>query len=180
MNVAGEKPPLQEESLSFRAIYVRWYDQVSHWINAMGGPEADREDLVQEVFVVVHRRLPYFDGNNLPGWLYQIARRRVRDFRRLLWVKHLLFGSVSLPEHLADQRASATEIMETQQKSATLDRLLSKLNDSERSALVLFEVEGYSGAEIAQIQGVSLNTVWARIYKARRKLKGWLAKVEHL
>lgn len=184
MNLAEEEDLEEEENLepegalAFRVIYARWFDQVSRWINAMGGPEADREDLVQEVFVVVHRRLPYFDGNNLPGWLYQIARRRVRDFRRLLWVKHLLFGSVSLPDNLANESASAAEILETQQKSATLERLLDRLNESERAALMLFEVEGYSGAEIAQIQGVPLNTVWARIYKARKKLKSWLAKTD--
>jgi RNA polymerase sigma-70 factor (ECF subfamily) len=178
VNLAEKEAAEPEGPLAFRVIYARWFDQVAQWINAMGGPEADREDLVQDVFVVVHRRLPYFDGNNLPGWLYQIARRRVRDFRRLLWVKHLLFGSVSLPENLANEDASAAELLETQQKSAMLERLLDRLNESERAALVLFEVEGYSGAEIAQIQSVPLNTVWARIYKARKKLKGWLAKTE--
>jgi len=39
-------------------------------------------------------------------------------------------------------------------------------------------VDGYSGAEIAQIQGVSINTVWGRIYKARRKLKGWIGRMD--
>jgi RNA polymerase sigma-70 factor, ECF subfamily len=47
----------------------------------MGAPEAEREDLVHDVFIVVHRRLHDFDGENLAGWLYQIARHRVRDFR---------------------------------------------------------------------------------------------------
>lgn len=178
VNLAEEERVEPAGSLTFGAIYTRWFDQVSQWIRAMGGPEADREDLVQDVFVVVHRRLPYFDGNNLPGWLYQIARRRVRDFRRLVWVKHLLFGSVSLPDNLANEGASAVEILETRQKTALLERLLAKLNESERAALVLFEVEGYSGAEIAQIQGVPLNTVWARIHKARKKLRAWLAKIE--
>jgi RNA polymerase sigma-70 factor, ECF subfamily len=171
----GAGPPT---ALDFRVIYERWFDEVSQWIRAMGGPEADREDLVQDVFVVVHRRLPFFDGDNLAGWLYQIARHRVRDFRRLLWVKHLLFGSVPLPDNLAKEGASPAETLETDEKRATLERLLGKLNESERAALVLFEVDGYSGDEIAQIQGVPVNTVWARIYKARKKLKGWLAKVE--
>ena len=164
--------------LTFGVIYERWFEQVSQWVRVMGGPEADREDLVQDVFVVVHRRLPFFDGNNLPGWLYQIARRRVRDFRRLVWVKHLLFGSVPLPDNLPNEGATAAETLETQQKAAILERLLRKLNDSERAALVLFEVEGYSGAEIAQIQDVSINTVWGRIYKARRKLKGWIRRID--
>jgi RNA polymerase sigma-70 factor, ECF subfamily len=162
----------------FSAIYERWSDEVSQWVRATGGPAADREDLVQDVFMVVHRRLPDFDGDNLPGWLYRIARRRVRDFRRLLWVKHLLFGSVPLSENLAKEGASPAETLETCQKTALLECLLDKLTESERATLVLFEIDGYSGEEIAQILGVPVNTVWSRLYKARKKLRGWLAKIE--
>jgi len=166
-------PPLE-----FRAIYERWFSDVSRWIRAMGGPEAEREDLVQDVFLVVHRRLPDFDGQNVAGWLYQIARHRVRDFRRLLWVKHLLLGGMPLSESLSKGGASPADSLETNEKRATLERLLVKLNESERAALVLFEIDGYSGEEIAEIQGVPVNTVWARIHKARKKLKAALAKHE--
>ena len=173
------KPPSEVPApLDFRSIYERWFDDVSRWIRAMGGPEADREDLVQDVFLVVHRRLPDFDGQNVAGWLYQIARHRVRDFRRLLWVKHLLFGSVPLSESLTKNGESPAESLETSEKRRTLERLLAKLNESERAAIVLFEIDGYSGEEIAQIQGVPLNTVWARIHKARKKLQAALAKIE--
>lgn len=171
----GVPPPTP---MDFHVIYERWFDEVSRWIRALGGPEADREDLVQDVFVVVHRRLPDFDGENLPGWLYRIARHRVRDFRRLSWVKHFLFGSVPLPENLATEAASPAETLETYQKTAMLEQLLEKLTESERATLVLFEVDGYSGEEIAQIQGVPLNTVWSRIYKSRKRLKALLAKAE--
>jgi RNA polymerase sigma-70 factor, ECF subfamily len=173
---SGAEPP---SSLDFRAIYERWFDEVSVWVRAMGGPAADREDLVQDVFLVVHRRLPDFDGDNLPGWLYRIARHRVRDFRRLLWVKHFLFGSVPLPENLAKEDASPAEILETRQKTVLLERLLDRLAESERVTLVLFEIDGYSGDEISEILGIPVNTVWSRIYKARKKLKNWLTKFEH-
>ncbi|HEY3252917.1 MAG TPA: RNA polymerase sigma factor [Polyangiaceae bacterium] len=174
-----EAPP-PGPPLEFRAIYERWFSEVSRWIRAMGGPEAEREDLVQDVFLVVHRRLPDFDGQNVAGWLYQIARHRVRDFRRLLWVKHLLFGSVPLSESLSKGGASPADSLETNEKRALLERLLQKLNESERAALVLFEIDGYSGEEIADIQGVPVNTVWARIHKARKKLKASLAKHDSL
>ena len=174
-----EKPRVEPPApLEFRAIYERWFDDVSRWIRAMGGPEADREDLVQDVFLVVHRRLHDFDGQNVAGWLYQIARHRVRDFRRLLWVKHMLFGSVPLSESLSNGGASPADSLETNEKRTMLSKLLAKLNESERAALVLFEIDGYSGDEIAQIQGVPINTVWARIHKARKKLQASLAKIE--
>ena len=164
--------------LEFRAIYERWFAEVSRWIRAMGGPEAEREDLVQDVFLVVHRRLPDFDGQNVAGWLYQIARHRVRDFRRLLWVRHLLFGSVPLSESLSKGGASPADALETNEKRVLLERLLAKLNESERAAVVLFEIDGYSGEEIAELQAVPVNTVWARIHKTRKKLRLSLAKHE--
>ena len=163
---------------SFDQIYAAWYDDVSRWIRAMGGPEAEREDLVQDVFVVVHRRLVDFDGQNLAGWLYQIARRRVRDFRRLLWVKHLITRRSPLPEGLVLIGPSPVEDLETKEKRLLLETLLAKLNESERAALILFEVEGYSGQQIAAIQEVPINTVWARIHKARRKLQQSLERIE--
>jgi RNA polymerase sigma-70 factor (ECF subfamily) len=177
---SDEKPALEQAAaaLDFSAIYDRWFDEVLRWIRAMGGPDADSEDLVQDVFVVVHRRLHAFDGQNLAGWLYQITRHRVRDFHRLLWVRQMLFLSVPLSEKLTTSVASPADTVETRQKRDTLEHLLRSLNESERAALMLFEVDGYSGEEIAQIQGVPLNTVWARIHKARKKLRAALSKFE--
>ena len=158
--------------LSFEGLYERWFADVSRWVRALGGPEADRDDLVQEIFLVVHRRLSDFDGHNEAGWLYQIARRKVRDHRRLLWVKHL-FGKTSQPlvDAMLTTKQSALDELETKQKCELLGQLLEKLNEDQRAAFVLFEIEGNSGDEIAAVMGVPVNTVWARIHKARKKLQ---------
>lgn len=164
--------------LDFDELYERWFDDVARWIRALGGPEADRDDLVQDVFVVVHRRLPDFDGQNVAGWLYQIARRKVRDFRRLLWVKHLFTGSVQLSDRIGKAGPNPADKLEVKEQGELLERLLSSLNEEQRAAFVLFEVEGYSGEEIAKIQGVPINTVWARIHKARKKLQAGISRFE--
>src|SRR5215831_5501202 len=88
----------------FDEIYRRLFDDVSRWVRALGGPEADRDDLVQDVFVIVHRRLDDFDGQNLLGWLHQIARHRVRDFRRLQWFK-VLMGREQFDKGIAAETA---------------------------------------------------------------------------
>jgi RNA polymerase sigma factor (sigma-70 family) len=59
-----------------------------------------------------------------------------------------------------------------------LERLLAKLPESQRATFVLFEIEGYSGEEIARFQGVAVNTVWARIHKARAKLAAELERMK--
>lgn len=164
----GAAPP----DLSFEGLYEQWFADVSRWVRALGAAEADRDDLVQEIFLVVHRRLSDFDGQNVAGWLYQIARRKVRDHRRLLWVKHL-FGKTSQPlvDAMLTTKRSALDELETKQKRELLTQLLGKLNEDQCAAFVLFEIEGNSGEEIAAVTGVPINTVWARIHKARKKLQ---------
>jgi RNA polymerase sigma-70 factor (ECF subfamily) len=163
---------------SFEAVYENWFDEVTKWIRAMGGPQADREDLVQDVFVVVHRRLHTFDGGNLAGWLYQIARRKLRDFRRLQWARRVVFSGTNDAGELADDEVSPLGSLETMEKRKLLTRLLDELSESERTAIVLFEIEGYSGRQIAELQAVPLNTVWTHIHQARGKLSQRLAKIE--
>ena len=176
--VAAQADIVPPGPLDFDELYERWFDDVARWIRALGGPEADREDLVQDVFVVVHRRLSDFDGNNVPGWLYQIARRKVRDFRRLLWVKHLFTGSVPLSDRISKAGPNPAETLEVKEQGQLLERLLTSLNEEQRAAFVLFEIEGYSGEEIAKLQGVPINTVWARIHKARKKLQAGITRLE--
>src|SRR5690554_936645 len=154
----------------FEDLYERWFEDVARWVRALGGPAADRDDLVQDVFLVAYRRLPDFDGRNPAGWLYRIARRRVRDFRRLRWFKFLVQRRGALPEHLEHGAGTPGDTLERKRASALLEQLLDRLNPDQRTAFVLFEIEGYSGREIAELQAVPLNTVWARIHAARKKL----------
>lgn len=161
----------------FDALYDAWFDKVASWVAAMGAPPGDRDDLVQDVFIVVLRRLPSFDGENIAAWLYQITRRRVRDFRRLSWFKRLLFRDNSSLEALGgtETNANAGDLRDQQRR---LDHLLEVLGEEQRAAFVLFEIDGLSGEEIAGMQGVPLNTVWARIHTARKKLSERLTKLE--
>lgn len=166
------------EKLSFDAVYDTWFDEISRWVRALGGAEAEVDDLVQDVFLIAFRRLPAFDGGNLGGWLYQITRRKVRDHRRLAWFRHVACGR----DHVVATEPSAVlgpaESLESKQRTHLLDRMLVTLTDDQRAAFVLFEIEGLSGEQIAAVQGVPLNTVWARIYQARKKLREKLARLE--
>jgi RNA polymerase sigma-70 factor, ECF subfamily len=162
--------------MDFEDVYQRFFDHVYRWTRALGGPDAEREDLVQDVFLIVHRRIPDFDGKNVAGWLYQITRRRVRDFRRLHWVR-LLLNSSPPDESLASSAGTPEAELEAKQHDAILLRLLSKLPEAQRAAFVLFEIDGYSGEEIARLQDVPINTVWARVKKARAKLAASITRL---
>lgn len=171
--------PESPSDVSFERIYDEWFDHVSRWVAALGASEADREDLVQDVFIVAHRRLASFDGGNLAGWLYQIARRKVRDYRSLAWVKHFFAPSrLPLIDSTLQTLTSPLDQLETREKAELFQKLLESLNPEQRAAFVLFEIEGSSGEDIARLQGVPINTVWARIYKARRKLQEAVQRLE--
>ncbi len=172
-----DSAPVAPSNPNFDFIYEQWFDDVTRWVRALGGPHADREDLVQDIFLVAHRRLKDFDGSNVGGWLYQIARRRVRDYRRLRWVKSVLLRQSPVSDGAPGKGPGPADSFETKEKRRLLEELLEKLNQTERAAIVLFEIEGYSGQEIARIQRVPLNTVWARIYKARKKLRAALERI---
>jgi RNA polymerase sigma-70 factor (ECF subfamily) len=166
-------PPAHGHDLDvrdFRSVYEAWADDVARWVRALGGPRSDQDDLVQEVFVIVHRRLHHFDGQNLPGWLYRITSHQVRDFRRLRWFKNMILRGAPLTNGIASPEPTALTMLETREKQELLDRLLSRLSAAQRVTFILFEIDGYSGEEIAQLHRVSLNTVRARIHRARKKL----------
>jgi RNA polymerase sigma-70 factor, ECF subfamily len=154
----------------FNSVYAAWYDDVTRWLRALGGPPADLDDLAQEVFIVVHRRLHAFDGRNLAGWLYRITIRQLRDLRRLRWVKNVFKRTVPLSTRIAATGPTPVIALETKQRQDLLDRLLTKLSAPLRETFVLFEIEGYTSDQIAAFQGVPANTVRARIYRARKKV----------
>ena len=166
---------LDGEALVFADVYAANFAFVYRVVARLAGG-GDVEDLVQEVFVVVHRRLPDFDGENLAGWLYRIAAHQVRDFRRLRWIRHIFGRSVPLSSGVPATGPTPLMVLETKEKQEFLDRLLSTLNEAQRAAFVLFEMDGYTGDEIARIQQVSINTVRARIHRARKKLTVLLLK----
>ncbi len=154
----------------FASVYSHTSEDVIRWIRALGGPSADQDDLLQEVFLIVHRKLPRFDGRNLAAWLYRITAHRVRDFRRLAWFRHVLGSDALSIEKLESTDPSPVVVLETLERRRELERLLSRLSVRLRATFVLFEVEGYTAEEIADLQGVSVNTVRARIHRARKKL----------
>lgn len=174
--------PVGTGALDFASVYDEWFERVCAWLRALGARPADYEDLAQEVFVVVRRRLPDFDGVNLGAWLFQIARRQVLRHKRLAWVTRVLVGSSeeALPA-LAHPGPSPLAALEARDKARLVDELLSGLSEKRRVVFVLFEVEGSSGEEIAELLGVPVNTVWTRLHHARRDFFARLAayKREH-
>jgi RNA polymerase sigma-70 factor, ECF subfamily len=165
--------------LDFTVLYDAWFDDVARWLLALGAPSADIEDLAQEVFLVVRRRLGDFDGRNIAGWLYRIASRQVWQHRRRRWIQKVfsMRPSVNI-EDIPDQQMGADTTIETKEKRQQLAKIVSRMSEKRRVVFMLFEVEGYSGEEIADTLDVPINTVWTRLHYARKDFFAQLAQHE--
>ena len=158
-----------ELPLDFERVYTEHFHHVCRWARALGGLDADVDDLAQEVFLVVRRKLSSFDGPSVPAWLYGITRKTVSDYRRRAWMRRLLSGaSKSLDAEREPARGSSPDSVESWDARRTVARVLSKMSAVRRSAFVLFEIEGYSGEEIAELEQIPVATVYTRLHHARK------------
>ena len=164
--VRAESTPRLEE------IYDLFFDFVWRSARRMGVSEGSVDDVVQEVFIVVHRRLGDFEGrSSMKTWLFGILLRVVSDHRRTLRRKG---GLTPLPEGLAADDGGPDARAETNQRVALLHRLLSSLDDDKRAVFVLAELEQMTAPEIADALGVNLNTVYSRLRAGRKKFEAAL------
>jgi RNA polymerase sigma-70 factor (ECF subfamily) len=162
---------------TFAYLYRSWYSHVVRWLGTLGAPRADIEDLAQDVFLVVRRRLGDFDGRNAAGWLYRIASGQVRQHRRRFVFRSLVPSREPIElDEIPHDRPSVLAEMETKQKHELLDRILSHMSEKRRIVFLLFEMEGYSGSEIAGLLDVPVNTIKTRLYHARKDFVRLLAQ----
>jgi RNA polymerase sigma-70 factor (ECF subfamily) len=146
-------------------VYAQYFDFVWNAARRFGVPEAALEDVVQDVFVVVHRRLAEFEGRaSVKTWLYRIVFCVVRDHRRTARRKG---QHEELPEVLPDQRPDPLEVASQSEALRAVEALLSKLSEPLREVFVLAELEGLTAPETAAVAGINLNTVYSRLRAAR-------------
>jgi RNA polymerase sigma-70 factor (ECF subfamily) len=151
--------------ITFEELYSNNVRFVWRTVRLLGVPESLVEDAVQDVFVVVHRRLPDFQpATSARAWLYQIARRVARDYRRRIRRKG---GTDPLPETLTDDRPDAAERYAQTEAIKLLEDILGELDEKGREILVFTELEELKPPELSQLLGVPLNTIYSRLRRAR-------------
>jgi RNA polymerase sigma-70 factor (ECF subfamily) len=167
------------EPLDFSAVYEQWFDPCLRWLRALGIPDAELEDVGQEVFVVVRRKLSRFDGTRLAAWLYRIASHTASDQRRRAWFRRLWTRE---PDVLLDELPTGAdgpaELLERREAQRLLAGVLAKMSEKRRVAFALYEIEGYSGEEIAAVLDVPVATVWTRLHHARKEFLDHVARLQ--
>lgn len=165
-------------SADFEAIYREHFRFVWRSVRRLGIDPAFVDDVVQETFLVVHRKWAAFEGrSSAKTWLYGIVRRVIADHRRSLRRKPALQGGSIAMEHAADATRVGPEVSAEQaEKMRLLYRLLEELGDEKREVFILAEFEGMTMAEISEALNVNANTVSSRLRTARRKFEEALAR----
>ena len=157
--------PTSIQPLALAQVYRSHIQRVSRWAWRLGGPREDLSDVVQDVFVVAARRWSGFDGNHLDTWLFRITENIVRGQRRKArWRSWLGIQTDEVAHPGRDPEA----LLEQQQTHQLVYRALEQVKEQHRSVVILFELEGLSGAEISQLTGTPLATVWVWLHRGRR------------
>jgi len=161
----SDQGPTSEESVA--TLFAAHADTVAGWASRLCGPAIDVEDVVQEVFIVVHRKLGRFRGeSNVTTWLYGITANVVRQYRRKAW-RRRWFGGRDEPAEDLPAVPTPLEEVERQRSVRAVYRVLDAMGENSRNVLILSEVEGLSGEEIAELTGTKVGTVWVRLHRAR-------------
>jgi RNA polymerase sigma-70 factor (ECF subfamily) len=157
------------EVAAWRTFHRHHFPIVTRFLRKLGVGQPDIEDACQEVFMQVHRYLPRFRGEALiKTWLYRLCITEARSVRRRRWIAKTLVcltgqATVEVAVPAAGRTDGAVQGLVLQ--------ALDQMNERERVAFVLFEMEGLPGKEVAEITGSSLPSVWRQVFQARETLK---------
>ena len=163
-------PPQAVVIPAFDEVYAAHVGFVWRVLRTFGVPEAQIEDAVQDVFVVVHRRLAEWEGRAaITTWLFAIARRIAGTHRRTA-ARRATRPIEPLSEALPDDRPGGgdpfAEISRAQ-AAATVLAILDQLDDDKRTVFALVELEQLSVPEVARMLDIKLNTAYSRLRLAR-------------
>ena len=158
--------------LTFEALYRREFAFVWRSVRGFGVAAEAVDDVVQEVFVVVHRRLPSFDPTQgaVRGWIYGIARLASSRHRRTARRKD--------PRRLAPPPppgpTQPDDVLARNQAANLVQLFLDNLDERYREVFFLHDVEGLSAPEIVRLLNLKLGTVYSRLRRAREQFQKYV------
>jgi RNA polymerase sigma-70 factor (ECF subfamily) len=163
---------------AFNDLVECYQDQLFALVVRMVPDRDQASDVTQEAFFSAFRGLSSFRGGSVKSWLNRIAVNAAMDIQRARKRRPVqpypeLEDESWQPPAPADADPVHTALMT--ERTTALNVALASITNDQRVAIVLFDVEGYDYAEIAEMTGVSLGTVKSRIHRGRLALRDLLA-----
>jgi RNA polymerase sigma-70 factor (ECF subfamily) len=171
--VAGERSSMMAHNdvtpLEFDAVVAEHGPYIWRVLRRLGVRPSDIEDVWQETFIVVHRKLGAFEGRSqLRTWLSAIAVRVASDYRSRAHRRR-----EQATEEVPDDGAAASQHddLVEQERRALLDKLIAELKPEQREVIVLYEFAELPMQEVAEALGVPLQTAYSRLHAGRKALE---------
>jgi RNA polymerase sigma-70 factor, ECF subfamily len=180
--VGRSRAPQFEQPPGLPEIYAQHADFVWRNLRRLGVHESGIDDAVQDVFLVVHRRLADFEARaQVTTWLFGIVLRVAQSYRRSATRRRARLSDAPdgeierVPVTTAE---SPIELVERREASRLLHRLLDELDDDKRTMLVCVELEQMTVPEAAESLGLNLNTAYGRLRAARAAFNEGVARTQ--
>ena len=164
-------------TIRFRSIYSTYYPKIVRYLNRIVG-EPEAQDVAQEVFVKVHAALDTFRGeSSISTWIYRIATNAAMDHLRSRGArgrKEIGDTDDSMEDRVEsakDEHPGPDAALIKKDMNECIQEIINKLPEKYKTILVLSDIEGLTNAEIAEVLGITLDTVKIRLHRSRARLK---------
>lgn len=162
---------LSGDAEAFSNLAARYQERLYQMAYRMLGNHEEAQDAVQEILLRLLRALPSFRGNaRFSTWLYRLATNACIDYRRKLYrTKPTLPLDLDLP--VTGPNADPDSMCEASFREYLIDQGLRQLPEGQRLLLILRDRQGLANAEVAEILGLEVGTLKARLHRARGALR---------
>lgn len=162
--------------VAFEMIYQRYHRRTYSLALRMTGSQTEAEDLTQEVFIQLFRKVGSFRGDSaFSTWLHRMTVNQVlMHFRRRSVKNERTSEDGEMPEQTVRGTANPNKMQVIDR--IALKNAIAELPNGYRNVFVLHDVEGFEHEEVARIMGISVGTSKSQLHKARLKLRGLLIK----
>jgi RNA polymerase sigma-70 factor, ECF subfamily len=175
MRETGPHAVVMRRRPELREVFDTHVSYVAASLGRLGIDQRDRDDLVSEVFVRVHRALPSYDlARPMKPWLFAFAARVASEHRRLARHRREVFEEIDV----ASTAPRPDEVLEQNESRRLLDRALAELDDDKREVFVLHDLDDTPIPEVARALGIPEGTAYTRLRAARAELTAAVRRLQ--
>ncbi len=172
---SGPEPRSAAENARLRSMLDAHYSFIWRQLRRSGVPEGRVDDAAQEVFLVASQKLDAILPGSERSFLFGTALRIASQIRRSAQVRREI--PYASPPELCALALGPDELLDQRRARALLDRVLDTLEEDVRVVLVLYELEGLSTPEIAELLEIPLGTAASRLRRAREDFQGKVSRL---
>jgi len=155
---------------AFNRLAVKYQDKIYWHARRMTGDHYDADDIVQEVLMVLYKKLKTFEfKSSLYTWIYTITNTRTINYLRKKKIRNLLSFDEIKNEKM--EQKNIVDDLETEQKIEMIEKVLQKLPVKQREVFIMRNYDELSYEEISRINGKSIGTLKANHFHAINKIK---------